>query len=567
LIDVPGHHAFLRNMLAGAGGIDCVMLVIAADEGVKAQTEEHLVICALLGIEHGLVALTKIDAVDNSHLARTRHSVSTFLKGTFLEAAPIVAVSARNGAGLSEFRNELARVAAQVPPRSMEFVPRLPLDRSFSVRGFGTVVTGTLQAGCLRAGQTLEQHPFGRQLRVRGLQVHGASRDHAQAPCRVALNLAGIEVAQIGRGDMLTPPSMLVPTRMVDVELNLLRDAPALKHGSRLRVHAFTADTVAKVLLFDSKDHPESAPNLARLKLEKPMLLVPGDRLILRQNSPAATIGGARVLDAAPVPKIRKAATAAWLQSLRRASQAEQLGLRVGRRGADGLALSTLVSETGRMPEALQARIAPLVAIGRLIACAPQGAAAHWISREALDRAMQGTEQELHRAGSLSRAELRSKTGLNPSVFELVLERLAATRSFEVSGELVRRAGSGDQIPERKQRQLHAVEEVYVNAGLAAPLLSDVAGRLGITPAETRELITTLLRSKRLVRLGADNALVHPGALEKLYADLRKHRGESFDVGRFKSLTGLTRKHAIPLLEHLDSVRVTRNDKGTRIVL
>jgi selenocysteine-specific elongation factor len=306
LIDVPGHHAFVRNMLAGAGGIDCVMLVIAADEGVKAQTEEHLAICSLLGIEHGLVVLTKVDAVSPDHLSETRTQVEHFIAHTFLNGVPIIAVSALRGDGMADLKSALAALAAAVPARSSARLPRLPLDRAFSIRGFGTVVTGTLQAGSLHVGDTLEQHPAGRSLRVRGLQVHGKSAEGAQAPCRVALNLPGIEVAQIARGDILTLPNTLTATSTVDVELTMLRGARALKHGARVRVHAFTSESLAKVLFFDRKESSDSFPVLARLRLARPLLLLPGDRIVLRQCSPAMTIGGARVLDTTASPGVRK---------------------------------------------------------------------------------------------------------------------------------------------------------------------------------------------------------------------------------------------------------------------
>lgn len=565
LIDVPGHHAFVRNMLAGAGGIDCVLLVIAADEGVKAQTEEHLAICTLLGIRHGVVALTKMDAVSDEQLASQRENVAAFLAGSFLEGAPVIPVSAYSGAGLHSLKAALAQVAATIPQRSSDRVPRIPLDRSFSMRGFGTVVTGTLQSGSVQNGQTLQQYPSNRQLRVRGLQVHGRTRDHAEAPCRVALNVAGIEITEIGRGNTLAPPGLLTPTTVLDVELTMLRGAPPLKHGARVRVHAFTSDCLAKILLFDSNNGGNPHPGIARLKLQEPMLLTPGDRIVLRQCSPALTVGGGCVLDASPLPRTRKPLALEWLRLLQAADETEAIRLRIARKTVEGMSLVSLVAETGFMPEAVQARLAPLLKAGRVLAGGNHGA--HYIAAEALTGAVQQVESEVKAGGAIARAELRSRTGLNAAVLELTLQRILASGSFELAGERVRKAGSGEQIPERTRNLLQAIETAYAKGGLAAPLLADVVRPLGIAPQEMRQLITLLLRSKRLVRLGTDDAFVHPGALEKLYAAMRKHRGETFDVGRFKAFTGLTRKHAIPLLEHLDQVRVTRNDKGARTVL
>ncbi|HKF47375.1 MAG TPA: selenocysteine-specific translation elongation factor [Terracidiphilus sp.] len=568
LIDVPGHHAFIRNMLAGTGGIDCVMLIIAADEGVKAQTEEHLSICSLLGIERGVVVLSKCDAVREDHLSATRESVANFLEHTFLANAPVIAVSALRGDGIPELKSALAAMAANVPERSNEQVLRLPLDRAFSMRGFGTVVTGTLHAGTVHSGDTLEQHPQGRALRVRGLQVHGEKRESTKAPCRVALNLAGVEVAEVSRGDTLTFPRALTPARTIDVELSMLPDAPPLRHGSRVRIHAFTFEALAKILFFDQKNSAESGSSLARLHLAKPLLLVPGDRFVLRRCSPALTAGGGRVLDSSTPPGVRKSASLAWLKELRSAEIAEQLRLRVARRGAEGLTLDALVAETGLTAAALRRRIAPLAAIGRLVECAANKAAnSHWITTESLGKAVAAVELELESAGTLNLAELRFRARLGAPVFDTVLQRLSACGKLVIAGDLVQAPGRGDAIPEAMRRQMDSIERFYEKAGLASPLLSEVKTRLGAASIGTHEAITHLLRAKRLVRMGADDTFVHPHALDKLYADLRRHRGEMFDVGRFKSFTGLTRKHAIPLLEHLDQARITRNNGGTRIVL
>jgi selenocysteine-specific elongation factor len=568
LIDVPGHHAFIRNMLAGAGGIDCVMLVIAADEGVKAQTEEHLAICTLLGIQRGVVVLTKADAVTRERLAETRAGVRRFLAGTFLEGAPVVAVSALLGEGIEALKAELVKIVKEIPQRNSDFAARLPLDRSFSIRGFGTVVTGTLHSGVLRAGQVLEQHPGGKHLRVRGIQVHGEASETAVAPCRVALNLAGVQVADMARGNTLSTPGTLASTINIDVELTLLPGAAALKHGARVRVHAFTSDTLAKVLFFEQSDTRTKAPALARLRLVKPLLLVPGDRIVLRQCSPEVTIGGARVLDVSAPAGVRKAVAHAWLKMLHAADEHEQLRLRIARRGLDGHSVSALIAETGLTAEALQRRAAPLLSAATIAACdAGHGVDACWVSAESLQQATHSVVTVLTESGALSKAELRSRAGLNAAVFGLVLERLIVSGKLKLTGESVRLSGQADEMPEAKRRQLDAIEKIYAGAGLAAPLLSEIASRISVAPAAMREFIVLLLRSKRLVRMGSDDAFVHPDALARLYADLRQHRGESFDVGRFKSFTGLTRKHAIPLLEHLDQMRVTRNNGGTRIVL
>jgi selenocysteine-specific elongation factor len=365
LIDVPGHHAFIRNMLAGAGGIDCVMLVIAADEGIKPQTAEHLAICTLLGIRYGIVVLTKQDAVSPERLEVARDEVRRFNEHTFLEDAPVVAVSARTGEGIPTLKQALAQLASTVPARNADAILRLPLDRAFSVRGFGTVVTGTLQAGSLHVGDTVHLQPEGRSVRVRGIQVHGAPVSETHAPGRVALNLAGVEVAEVHRGHTIVPPETLSPVDTVDVELTIPPGMPALRHRTTLRLHAFTSETTARVLLY----HPgeNSAAPLARLRLSKPLLLAPGDRFVLRQPSPAITVGGGRVLDAPPLPRLRKAAANAWLEELREAAPEQQILLRVRRRGLHGISLKTLSRETCLHTDAIRRIIAPLIVSQQLI--------------------------------------------------------------------------------------------------------------------------------------------------------------------------------------------------------
>ena len=567
LVDVPGHHAFVRNMLAGAGGIDCVMLVIAADDGVKPQTTEHLAICTLLGVRHGMVVLTKKDAVSAEHLQRSGAEVQQFLRNTFLHHAPMLTVSARTGEGIAELKAELARLAARIPERSADFLPRLPLDRAFSMKGFGTVVTGTLQAGSMRVGDSLELQPAGRIARVRSLQVHGSPRDYADAPCRLALNLAGVEVRDVKRGDTLIPPATLSCVGTIDAEVEMLAGVSPLQHRSRVRLHAFTSDTLATVLRYEYDAAPEQNPALIRLRLLEPLLLAPGDRFVLRRASPPLTIGGGRVLDAHPLPGMRKAAALAWLKQIKAASRDEQLRLRVLRRGTAGISLSELMAETALSPQALQSALEPLLSQARMVAARSGGMPHHLLAAESLEQASAFLLRELGRMNgeAISRAELRSKARLSDWVFELALKPLLAKETVQSDRDNLR-LGTFSGNLYAQDAHLGQVEELYLQAGLASPILSEVSEKTGIASADLHRLITQLLRAKKLVRMGADNLFIHADALDRLTSALRQHRGETFDVARFKSFTGLTRKHAIPLLEYLDRMHVTRNVSGTRAI-
>jgi selenocysteine-specific elongation factor len=552
-------------MLAGAGGIDCVMLVIAADEGIKPQTTEHLAICTLLGIRHGIVAITKQDAVGPERLEVARQEVRRFVEHTFLEDAPVVTVSARTGAGIPALKQVLSQLALRVSTRNTDAILRLPLDRAFSVRGFGTVVTGTLQAGSLHVGDAVHLQPEGRSVRVRGIQVHGATVSETHAPCRVALNLVGVEVAEVHRGHAIVPPETLSPVDTVDVELTVLPGLPALRHRTTLRLHAFTSETTARVLLYSPGEN--SAAPLARLRLSKPLMLTPGDRFVLRQPSPAITVGGGRVLDAHPQSRLRKATANAWLEQLREAAPEQQILMRVRRRGLRGISFKTLSRETCLHPDAIRRLIDPLIASKQLIgATVEHGAVDHFLWPGALAEAVELLSKELERteARSLSRAELRSRTKLEDWVFALAALRLPQVKPIQAVGNQFTLRGSGAKEP---TEALARVEALYRTAGLASPIVSEVAAALQLPPEEVPPLITILIRAGKLVRMGADNLLIHDEALVRLRTELQKQRGQTFDVGRFKALSGLTRKHAIPLLEYLDGARITRNQNGMRTVL
>jgi selenocysteine-specific elongation factor len=566
LIDVPGHHAFVRNMLAGAGGIDCVLLVIAADEGVKAQTREHLTICSLLGIEHGLVVLTKIDAVGVDRLEQSKEDAAAWLRGTFLQNAPVLAVSAKTGEGLTELCEALARLATTVPVRTHDFVPRLPCDRSFSMHGFGTITTGTLQSGAIHVSSTLELQPGGRTVRVRGIQVHRENVEVASAPCRVALNLPGIEASEIHRGHTLVPPGVLAAVRVVDAEISLLPDAPELKHRTRVRVHAFAADISATVLLYGTEPARGGGTAIVRLQLENSQVLVPGDRFVLRQSSPAATIGGGRVLDIVCGRGLKKAQMLLWLLQIRNADREQQFDLRLSRRDAAGATIDELVRETGLCAEAIRKSIDALVQRGSVVVS--DARAQFVVSAKALTNSEAAILRQVSTAknGSISRAELRSRTKLNESTLELALSRLIERRRLQ-GGEILSQFGTARVVNEAEQQRAWAVEQEYAAAGIAPPLLREVSERLRFSPSEMYSAVTMLLRTKKLIRLGADNLYIHCEAVARLRTDLLGHRGESFDVTRFKTFTGLTRKHAIPLLEYLDRTHVTRNVAGTHIVL
>jgi selenocysteine-specific elongation factor len=565
-VDVPGHSLFIRNMLAGAGCIDAVLLVISAEEGVKQQTEEHLAICTLLGVRRGLTVVTKADAVSAARLEQVCSDVRTFLSDTFLGESHVLAVSAHNGQGLKELRRELLSLAMSAAAHNPDHLPRLPLDRAFVMKGFGTVVTGTLLSGELHVGESLALEPGSRSVRVRGMQTHGRPEERVESGSRVALNLAGIEVSEVSRGQTLVSEGTLTSTTVIDVDAMLLPGSSAVKHRSRVHFHAFTSDTLATVSLYGYEAAEPGTRRLMRLRLQQSIVLVPGDHFVLRQCSPASTIGGGRVLDAHPLPNLRKAKYLTWLERFKDASPEEQLLLRVARRGIAGLTVRELMAETGLTREALERRAEPFVGSKHLLRISGN----ILLFNESAEIAINDISSRLKmgaKSDGLKRSELKSQTGLNAAVFEFLIDTLAREQKIRLQDERIYPAGSQSQYADPDLKQRSAIAAIYEAAGLAAPSSSEVAAKLGLNENEMRRLMTRLLRDKTLVKIGTDALYIHNGALERLRGRILELRGQTLDVADFKQLTGLSRKYAIPLLEYLDRERLTRKNGDKRLVL
>ena len=575
IIDVPGHKQFVRNMLAGAGGIDAVMLVISAQEEVMPQTEEHLVICGLLGITRGLTVLTKCDLVPEEGIDAVCERVRAALQHSFLRNAPVVPVSAQTGFGMASLFKELARLSEQVSVRSASGLPRLPLDRSFVMKGFGTVVTGTLQSGSLTIGQSLTLEPGGKEVRVRGLQRQGRSSGEAFAGSRVALNLSGVEVGEVRRGATLVLPRTLRAVDLIDAEVSLLEGAPELPHRARVRLHSFTSESVATITVYGYRAVPSGATRIVRVKLANPVLLVPGDRFVLRRLSPAQTIGGGRVLDAHPATRMPKNIALAWLEKTRGASPPEQLQLRVDRRGEAGINEAQLAEEMGYTAEAIRTMIQPMLAKRSMRLLSQK----LLVSHRALQEAGKGILSLLHlplrpeivSAAGIRRNELRNQSQLAPEVFDAALELLAAERHLEVRGEPGREQvyppGANPDAPDPNRDKVAALAELYRRAALNPPAFSEVLRELRFTEKDARAYVTTLLRQKTLVKIASADLFMHCAAVEALEKRIRELKNQTLDVGRLKQMTGLSRKYAIPLLEYLDRERITRRKGDTRIVL
>jgi len=570
-VDVPGHERFIKNMLAGAGGIDLVLFVIAAEESIKPQTREHFDILQLIGVKRGITVLTKSDAVDPETLDVVRLEVEDFLRGTFLESprSPVVAVSSLTGAGLQELKAAIRAASKEVQTRDSNAIVRLPIDRVFTMKGFGTVVTGTLILGTIQREHELEVFPTGKRVRVRGIQVHGSSADQALAGQRTALNLSGVTTEDLTRGMTLAAPGTFTTTRRADVQLNLLRSAPRpVKDRTRVHFHCNTLETVAEIQLYGVKELAPGSHAFARLKFSENTLLVPGDRFIIRQFSPVITIGGGSVLDSAVIPRARQLEN--FLITLATGDAASILRARIERRGSDGIALRRLVSETGLPTNALLRELTqPL----KTSAVARTGDLfVHEPALAELQTSLLSALQSFHKKNSLaagiSKEELREQVHASSEVFSFALDRLAQQQKLEVSGDLVRLPGQGVILKDDEAESKKTIETAFSVAGLRVPALQEVLAGLKIDKGRAQKIVTLLLRDRVLTKI-SDDLVFHRTALEELRRTIATQKAKSpkMDVARFKELTGVSRKYAIPLLEYLDRERVTRRVGDTREIL
>jgi selenocysteine-specific elongation factor len=575
-VDVPGHERFVSNMLAGAAGIDVVLLVIAADESIKPQTREHFDICRLLGVKRGVVALTKSDLVDEDTLGLVRLEVEDYLRGSFLEGAPIVATSARTRAGLPELKSELRRAANEVSAKNGLRHMRLPIDRAFAIKGFGAVVTGTLVSGSLNPGDEVELFPSHKRLRVRGLQTGGKTVERAVAGQRTAVNLAGIEHTSLGRGMTLAAPGKFRATRRIDARLQLLPSAPKLKHRSRAHFHTGTSETIADVFIYGAGELAPGHTAFAQLRLQDEVLVLPGDHFIVRQFSPVTTIGGGVVLDAlARRPLKRDVGRVAFLEILERGDKSELLAA-MSERAPMGLTFEDIVARTGWLDGEVRDTARKLSASGRVraVMAEPLILVPTKMFEDARQKIADRVEK-FHKENPLLpgilREDLRSSLGrrVRTETFRTALEELVVQKKLELQGELVKRAGSAISLEPAEAKAKEQIEAAFSEAGLLVPAVKEVLGKLPVDSARAERILQILLREKNLVRVTPE-LIFHRTALAKLREHLsayKRSKGERIAVPVFKELTGITRKYAIPLLEYLDRERVTRRAGDERVIL
>lgn len=581
-IDVPGHEKFVKNMLAGIGGIQLVLLVVAADESVMPQTIEHFQICKLLEIPRGIVVLTKTKLVEAELLPLVEEEIRELLQGSFLEQASMVAVDSLAGEGLEELKTLMLEEIDQISPQASPRVFRLPIDRVFTVRGFGTVVTGTLYAGQLAKNEGVAVYPSGREGKVRGIEIFNEKVDLARAGQRTALDLTGLEKSDLERGMILSRPATFAPSHMFDAVVRLLPSAPtSLRQRSPIRFHYGSDELLGRSYLLEGAELQPGHSSLVQLRLDRPAVCCPKDHFILRRYSPLTTIGGGIILDNAPLKHSKKDLSRRLpdLQHLRTLWATGDTALDVAfveyfvkSQGASGITLPQLVSRTGlledyllRILKNLQGVILipqePVLAIARANVEA---------SKEALLQYVIDSDSENPLASGVPSEELRTRLLHNAphSYFQFLVQALEAENKVQIRASTValygKEAKLGRDHLEIRRQLFDAIEK---NA-LQPPALDKLLKELPFPPDDVRDVYYFLLQQGELVRL-SENIVLSPQQVDFLKAEVRKFfpRGQAFTVSEFKDLFKISRKFAIPYLEFLDRERVTRRVGNQRMVL
>jgi selenocysteine-specific elongation factor len=574
-VDVPGHEKFVKNMLAGVGGIDCVLLVVAGDESIMPQSREHFEICRLLGISAGIVVITKIDTVDPELVELVREEVKDLVRDSFLEGADIIPVSSKTGQGVGALKEALENLALSLPERHSNRPLRLPVDRCFSMRGFGTVVTGTLNSGQLKKEDEVELVPGGLTARVRSVQVHGLQREKAVAGQRTAVNLQGVDLSEVHRGMVLTSPNLYDATQLLDVRLDLLESAKRLKNFVKVRFHLGTSEVLARIALLGQDALDPGETGYAQLRLDSPVLGLMDDPFIIRQFSPVVTIGGGVILNPKPTKhKTTDAGSLATLQALEKQDYLGRVVALLESRSNQVMTIKELSSVSPKSESELlsicnelheHGRIRQIPSLSPILVSAP-------VVKSLEEKSLSMIEAFHRRAPLLKgipREELREQLfrRFPLEVFRFCLNELVELRKIALEGDVICNYGREVKLPPDAVQLKDDIEQVFQKSGYQPPLLSDLLTKLDADPPEARKIYFWMVEEGLLVKI-TEELSYHRVTLDEIKQKILGHfsRGDKFGVAEFKKLFGLTRKYAIPLLEFLDREKITRRQGNERIL-
>jgi selenocysteine-specific elongation factor len=567
IVDVPGHEKFVKHMVAGAWGIDIVALVVAGDEGIMPQTREHLDICTLLGVKKGLVVVSKMDLADNELVQLVVEEVRELVKETFLQDAPIVTVSSLTEEGIPQLITTLDRLANEVQGRISDGLLRLPIDRVFVMKGFGTVVTGTLVSGSLSVGDTVQLLPSLREGKVRGIQVHNEVVEMTRAGQRTAVNLQGIEKSLIKRGDVLAHPQTITPTYMVDAYLEHLPTSPRpLRNRIRQRFHIGTSSALATIVLLDREELAPGEKGFVQLRFEKPVVAFPQDRFVIRGSSAIQTLGGGVVIDSHPTKHRRRSRDVlAGLMILKDRGEEEVVGHHLASSGVRGMTLRELRARVNIPPGRLSKLLRELVAGREIVAIdGDEGRFVHHLGYEQLKKETLSYLIEFHKKYPLklgpSKEEVKSKLPktVEAKLFHRMLSDLVDLKEILVEKDKLRLFTHRLSLREDQKELKERVEGLFAREGLRSPSLKELASQLCTDESDVRNVVHLLIEEGTIIRAKED-IYFHSDAVEKLRGKVIQFLREHHEIttAQFKEMTKVSRKYAIPLIEYFDNRKVT----------
>jgi selenocysteine-specific elongation factor len=574
IVDVPGHEKFVKNMVAGATGIDMVVMVIAADEGVMPQTREHMEICVLLGIQHGLIALTKTDLVDEEWLELVMEDIESFVQGTFLEGQPIVPVSSATGEGISGFIDALDKLNAAVPDRLQSNLFRLPVDRVFTMKGFGTVITGSLLSGQIRVGDSVMLYPSMISSKVRGIQVHSQSVEEAGAGLRTAINFQGLEKASVNRGEVLSTPGALKPSYMVDVSLHYLKsNQKPVKNRSLVRFHTGTSEIMGNLILLDREDLKPGEDTIAQVRLDTAVAVVRDDRYVLRSYSPVRTIGGGMVLN--PIPQKHKRLKPEIMEGLKGLLENDPeniIAYHVNDSGIKGVSFSDLAIMSNLSSKQLETNVQALMSRKEILQIDKERRIfVHQNCFNALQTDTHFYLQKYHttfplKAG-MPKEELRSKlpATADAKIFTMIFNHMIKDGVIVQEGESVRLSSHKVSLGEDQAGIKKKIVEIYHNNKLQPPYFKEVVKTLNLDTSRARDVLMLLVDEGTIVKIKED-LYFHLEPLTRLKQELVDYllKNEEIATPQFKDMTGASRKYVIPLMEYFDKENVTIRVGDTR---
>ncbi len=556
IVDVPGHEKLIRNMLAGAGGIDMVLLVVAADEGIMPQSREHLAICDLLKIKSGLVAITKADLVESAWLDLVRDEVLNFVKGTFLENSPIVPVSAKTGDNIDTLKKEIRDLGLKVAPKETGGLFRLPIDRVFTLKGFGTVITGTAISGIVSVDDAIEILPANIKARVRGLHSHGRAIDTAYAGQRVAVNLQGVGKESLSRGDVAVTPSSFVETKSLDAFLELLPEAPVLKNRSLGHLYVGTAETVARIILYEKEELKPRDSCYCQLRLQDPVIAVAGDRYIIRRFSPLETLGGGEILDPSPVRKRRKEGIDD-LDVLFSGSLEQKVSQKIEKSGPQGISINTIRGWIRADLKSLDGVLMRLEKAGELIVF--EDLIIHRKPFLCLQNEILELLRAFHKKNPLKpgmpKEEIRNQLRVDARLFNYILTVL---RGVLVEKDMVRLSEFKVELSSREEEFKTKILDLLEKSGFQPPTKDEISSSLKIDQKRLTDILLLMSKEGRVVRIN-ESLYMSKGVFNKMLSLLEAFfmKKPEMTVAEFRDLLSTTRKYALPFLEFLDSQKVT----------